>query len=128
VSSGAALGGSFGLDAMIDDNRSLYVLDTTPGSEGAYAARFYFDPNSIAMASGNAHLLFKTMDGASRSVYQIELRSYQGDYQIRSQALKDSGSATSTSWFRLHDDVHAIETIWQASSADGASDGSWRYG
>ena len=124
VSSGAALGGSFGLDAMIDDNRSLYVLDTTPGSEGAYAARFYFDPNSIAMASGNAHLLFKTMDGASRSVYQIELRSYQGDYQIRSQALKDSGSATSTSWFRLHDDVHAIETIWQASSADGASDGS----
>ena len=124
MSPGAALGGAFGLQAEIDDNHSLYVVDTTPANESAYAARFYFDPNSIAMASGNAHLLFKALDAASRSVHQIELRSYQGDYQIRTQALSDSGSATSTSWFRLHDDVHAIETIWRASSADGASDGS----
>ena len=124
VSPGAALGGAYGLQADIDDNRSLYVVDTTPANESAYAARFYFDPNGIAMASGNAHVLFKAMDAASRTVYQIELRSYQGDYQIRAQALGDTGSATNTSWFRLHDDVHAIETIWQAASADGASDGS----
>ncbi|MFZ2102956.1 MAG: right-handed parallel beta-helix repeat-containing protein, partial [Oricola sp.] len=124
VSSGAALGGAYGLQADIDDNRSLYVVDTTPANESAYAARFYFDPNSIVMASGNAHLLFKALDGASRTVYQIELRSYQGDYQVRGQALGDGGGLTSTPWFRLHDDVHAIETIWQAATADGGSDGS----
>ncbi|MCJ7513447.1 MAG: right-handed parallel beta-helix repeat-containing protein, partial [Anaerolineales bacterium] len=123
VSLGAALGGAYGLQAAIDDDRALYVVDTTPANESAYAARFYFDPNGIAMASGNAHLLFKALDAASRTVYQIELRSYQGDYQIRAQALGDSGGATNTSWFRLSDDLHLLEVVWRAASGDVAPDG-----
>jgi hypothetical protein len=124
VSSEAALGGSYGLQAVIDDNRAIYVVDTTPAGETSYSVRFYFDPNSIAMASGNAHVIFKAVDAASRTAYQIELRSFQGDYQLRAYAPWDSDGAYATPWIRIWDDPHLIEVFWQAASADGAGDGS----
>ena len=123
VSPEAAIGGTFGLQAVLDDNRSIYVVDTTPAGEGIYAARFYFDPNAIVMASGNAHVIFKAMDAASRTAFQVELRSFQGDYQVRAYAPWDSGGAYNTPWFRIGDDWHLIEVLWQAASADGAGDG-----
>jgi hypothetical protein len=58
VSATAALVGSNGLQALINDNNSLYVADDTPITEARYRARFYYDPNSITMASGNAHYIF----------------------------------------------------------------------
>lgn len=57
VTSGAALVGSYGMSAVIDDNNAIYVTDDSPNGETHYRARFYFDPNSISMSSGNTHSL-----------------------------------------------------------------------
>ena len=119
----AAIGGAFGLQTVVDDNRAIYVVDTTPAGEKTYSGRFYFDPNGISMASGNAHVIFKAMDATPRTAFQVELRSFQGDYQVRASAPWDSGGAYNSPWFRIRDEGHLIVVIWQAASADGVGDG-----
>jgi len=45
VNPAAALAGSQGLRAVIDDSNMVYVRDDSPHSEARYRVRFYFDPN-----------------------------------------------------------------------------------
>jgi hypothetical protein len=74
ASTAAALVGSYGLQARIDDNNSIYVRDDTPALETQYRASFRFDPNSITMSSGNAHYIFYGYSGTSTVVLRIEFR------------------------------------------------------
>jgi hypothetical protein len=126
VSPEAAIGGSYGMRAVLDDNRTIFVVDETPGSERAYQVRFYFDPNSISMASGNAHVLFLAMNGSGQASFRTELRSFQGDYQIRDVALQDNGGQIYADWVPLTDGLHFLETRWQAASGTDVSDGTLR--
>ena len=43
----AALAGTFGLQAMVDDTASLYVQDNSPDDEPRYRARFAFHPKDF---------------------------------------------------------------------------------
>ncbi len=121
----AALVGSRGLQAAINDNNSIYVTDDTPNTEPHYRARFYFDPNSIVMGKGNAHYVFRGYAGSGTSVavVQIEFRFSSGRYQLRSAVLNDATTWTSSSWFTISDAPHYIELDWQAATAIGANDG-----
>ena len=92
VSATAALVGSQGMQAVIDDAVSIYVNDDTPNAEPRYRARFYFDPNSITMASGDAHFIFKGFAGTATEVLQVEFRNSAGAYQIRAKLLNDSSA------------------------------------
>lgn len=55
VTAAAALNGTFGLAALIDNTTVMYVLDNSPTNEARYRARFYFDPNAITMTMGDLH-------------------------------------------------------------------------
>jgi subtilisin family serine protease len=123
VNSAAALSGSYGMLAALDDNNAIYVTDETPNAETRYRARFYFDPNSIAMASNNAHYVFFGYSGSSIQVARIELRFYKGSYQLRGALRNDGNSWTSSSWIPISDVSHFIEIDWRASTASGASNG-----
>ena len=123
VSPAAVLVGSRGLQAVIDDNIALYVTDDRPNGEPRYRARFYFDPNSIPMVSGNAHHLFYGYTGTSTVVLRLEFRFSGGVYQIRTALLNDSTSWTNSSWFTLSDAPHFIELDWRAATAPGANNG-----
>ena len=50
---------------MIDDNGAISVTDDTPNTEPRYRVRFYFDPNSIAMVSGDGHNLLLGYSGSA---------------------------------------------------------------
>ena len=126
VTTEAAIGGSYGLQAVLDDNRSIYVVDETPAMEDAYQVRFYFDPNSISMASGNAHVLFLAMNASGQASFRTELRSFQGDYQIRDVALQDNGAQIYTDWVPLTDELHSLETRGQVASGTDVGDGTLR--
>ncbi|MEO7839299.1 MAG: hypothetical protein ABIU06_08115, partial [Anaerolineales bacterium] len=89
VSPSAALVGTQGMQAVIDDANTIYVTDDSPNAEPRYRARFYFDPNSITMASGDAHFIFKGFAGTSTDVFQVEFRNSSGAYQIRGKLLND---------------------------------------
>jgi hypothetical protein len=119
----AALSGSQGLRFVIDDNNPVYVADDRPDAEMHYRARFYFDPNGLAMASGNAHYIFTGATDASKEIVRLTLRYSNGSYQLSAGMLNDNSNWTNTPWFPLTDSPHSIELEWQAASAPGANNG-----
>ena len=124
VNASAALVGSKGLQAVVDNTGAIYVTDDTPNAETRYRARFYFDPNSISMASGNAHYIFYGYSGTSTVVSRVELRYSSGNYQLRAAVRNNSSTWTSSNWFTISDAPHFIEIDWRAATAPGANNGS----
>jgi hypothetical protein len=123
VSSAATLVGSQGLQAVIDDSNSMYLTDDRPNAEPRYRARFYFDPNSLTMVSGEAHFIFKGFTDTSTDVLQVEFRNSSGAYQLRAKLLNDSSAFVVTNWFTISDAAHFIELDWRAAIAAGANNG-----
>lgn len=123
ASTSSAAFGTYGMQAVIDDNTAIYVTDDVPAAEPRYRARFYFDPNSITMASGNAHYIFIGYTGTSTAVLRIEFRFSSNSYQIRAQLVNDSTTWTSSSWFTISDALHFVEVDWKAATASGANNG-----
>jgi PKD repeat protein len=116
--------GAQGMLVVIDDNRAIYVCDNRPNTEPHYRARFYFDPNSIKIANGNAHHIFYGYSGTSKVVLRVEFRFSSGKYQLRTALLNDATTWKNSGWFTISDAPHFIELDWQASSAAGANNGS----
>jgi uncharacterized protein YjiK len=123
VSGTAALIGSNGMRAVIDDNNSIYATDDRPTAEPRYRARFYFDPNSILMASGDAHYIFNGFTGTSPAVLAVQFRQSSGAYQVRAGLLNDSSVWVNANWFTISDAPHFIEFDWRAATGVGANDG-----
>jgi len=123
VSTAAALVGSRGLQAVIDDNNSIYVTDDRPTAEPRYRARFYFDPSPIRMGNGDAHFIFEGYTGTAITVLQVEFSRSSGKYQVRARLLNDGTTWTQTSWFIISDASHFIELDWRAATAVGANNG-----
>ena len=121
------LGSTYELQATINDNNPLYVVDQTPNNEPRYRARFYFEPNSISMAEGDFFYLFQALDASSMPNIRIEFRYQSGSYQVRSQAIDDEEIWNSNPWTNINDTHHAIEIDWQAASAIGANNGSLTF-
>ncbi len=123
VSAAAALVGSSGLQAVIDDNVAIYVTDDAPNAEPRYRARFYFDPNTITMASGDTHYIFYGLAGTSTPVVRVWFRFSVGNYQLRAGLRNDSNTWTNTAWFTIGDAAHFVEFDWRAATAAGANNG-----
>ena len=123
ANSASALVGSQGMQAVIDDSNTIYVTDDSPNAEPRYRVRFYFDPNSISMASGDAHFIFKGFSSTSIDLLQLELRNSAGAYQVRAKLLNDSSAFVVTNWFTINDASHFIELDWRAATAAGANNG-----
>ena len=124
VSVASALIGAQGMQAALDDNNTIYVTDDSPNIEPRYRARFYFDPNSIPMFSGDAHYIFKAFRGTSTEVLRIEFRQSAGSYQLRIALLDDSDTWINSTWFTISDASHFIELDWRAPTAVAANNGS----
>src|SRR5688572_15383634 len=125
VSTSAALSGTQGMQALIDDSTTIYVRDDSPNAEPRYRMRFYFDPNSISMASGNTHFIFKGFMGTVTEVLRMEFRQSSGAYQINASLLNDGSAWIYTNWFTISDAAHFIELDWQAATAANGSLTLW---
>lgn len=121
VTSGASLHGSYGLQAVINDNNAMYVTDETPDAATRYRARFYFDPNSITMDNGDLHYIFYGYAGITTGVVRLEFRYSAGAYQIRAAAINNGSTWTNTGWFSISDAPHAFEIDWQASTSGNSN-------
>ncbi|MBI3241432.1 MAG: LamG domain-containing protein [Chloroflexi bacterium] len=127
VSTQAALVSAKGMQAVIDDNNSIYVRDDTPAALRLYRARFYFDPNSIPMTSGNAHYIFYGYNASSTVVLRVEFTKTTV-YQLRAGLLNDTSTGwTTTGWFTITDAPHFIELYWRASKAPGLNNGGLTF-
>jgi hypothetical protein len=118
--------GACSLRAVIDDNVSIYVTSNHPNAESRYRARFYFNPNSISMASGDLHTILLGRTGSGASVFTVQLNNNTGTntgYRIRTQIFNDAGSSTNGTYFGITNATHYIEIDWQAATAAGANNG-----
>ena len=127
ASAASALVGNQGMQALIDDNNTIYVTDDNPNAEPTYRARFYFDPNSIPMLSGDAHFIFKGFMGTSTEVLRTEFRQSAGSYQLRMGLLDDGATWINSNWFTISDASHFIEMDWHAATGVGANNGSLTF-
>ncbi|MCB8984106.1 MAG: S8 family serine peptidase [Ardenticatenaceae bacterium] len=123
VSDTAAMAGTKGLSALIDDRRGMYLRDDSPQNETRYRVGFRFDPNGVSMAGGNMHRLLAGVNGTVE-VFNLDIRFRSGAYQLRAGLRTDVGTYAYTAWYALADAPHTIELDWQAASAAGANDGS----
>jgi hypothetical protein len=119
VTTGAALTGTFGMEAVISNNNAMYVTDDSPVAETQYRARFYFDPNTIAMANGDSHYIFYGYTGTATVVLRIEFHKVAAGYQVRASQLNNSGTFLTTSYFAVSDAPHPIEVFYQTGASNG---------
>jgi uncharacterized repeat protein (TIGR01451 family) len=127
VSPAAALVGAQGMNALINDNVAMFVTDDRPNAEPRYRARFYFDPNGIVMANGDAHYLFYGYQGTTQVVVRVELRRANNNYQLRAALINDATTWRSTSFVTINDIPYMIELDWQAATATGVNNGALTF-
>jgi hypothetical protein len=127
ITTAAALVNSRGLQARINDNTALNVRDDRPNAEKRYLARFHFDPNSIAMAQGDWHYIFRGFSGTSTAVFQVHFRYNKNAYELRAGLLDDGTTWRYTAWFTISDAPHQLEVDWRAASSPGANNGSLTF-
>lgn len=134
VTAPSAMVGIYGMQAVIDDNNKLYARDESPNAEKRYRARFYFDPNSVSMANGDAHFIFLgTQTGAVDPSVRLEFNCSGGNcpgpgatYRLRVNLPDDPADPThwtSTSYINVSDATHIIEFDWQAATSSAVHDG-----
>jgi hypothetical protein len=128
----AALDGSFGLSAFVNDTQSLFVEDETPAADGAeacYRMRFLFDPNDFdpGEAAGRRRVrLFLALQTspATARVFVIVLRRLNGAYSVMARARRDDGSRANTGFTPIGPGPHSIQVEWHRASGPGMNDGS----
>lgn len=118
VNPAAAMDGALGMRALINDNRSIFVSDATPLNESAYRVAFFFDPNSIRMIGGNAFTIFNATNSAGKVVFNLVMRRYSGQYQLRAGVTSNNFSWRYTGWYAISDAPHLVEIDWKASQPD----------
>ena len=123
VSTAAALQQTYGMRAGVNSNTSIYVTDSSPANEARYRSRFYFNPNSITMASGNAHYLLYGLTGTGVVTVRLEFGWSGTSYRIRAAASNNSTTFTTTPWFNISNAPHYIEIDWRAATGSGTNDG-----
>jgi RHS repeat-associated protein len=122
VSSSAALSGSYGMQAVINDLTEITATDYSPTNEGLYRARFQFDPNSIIIPSGNGFSIMET-GTANGNGYRLMLSEDSGGYKLQAQTMSDAGTWIAGSMVNIPDAPQVIEVEYKAASAAGADDG-----
>jgi len=106
----------------------MYVRDDSPNADIQYRVRFYFDPNSTSMASGDyLYILQGYATSSNAIVLRVEIKNNGGVYQVRAKILNNSGSWQSTSYVTITDAPHSLEVYWRAASAAGVNDGQLTF-
>jgi hypothetical protein len=126
VSTTAALIGSHGLQAVLDDAFPITLTDESPTAEARYRARFYFDPNSIAMGNLESHTIFLGISNTT-NILRVELRYSNGAYQLQARVIRDNNTWLNSPWLAISDSSHYVELDWRAATNSGASDGGLTF-
>jgi len=109
----AALAGSYGMRATFTNTTTMFARDDSPNAEPRYRARFFFNPNSISMASGDYITLLQGLDAGGQIVFAVQFNRSSTGYQLRARAY-DSTLATNvnTSYVNISNAVHSVEVDW----------------
>lgn len=124
VSAAAALGGSYGLQCVIDDTTAIYgqkSLGTWPGSAVSMRLRFYIHPNGLTMANGDQ---FFVCNPSGTFPFTIYLRYSAGNYQAHFEYYADGGGFVDSHNTNITNAKHYIELLVRRAASAVSGDGS----
>lgn len=120
---------TYGLKCTIDDTVAIYGTrnETVPASN-EIRFRAYIDPNGLTMAAADLfNFLQPRSSGPQLTLCNLSLyRTAGGDYQIRTTATEDTGSAA-PDFATISDDEHYVEVHIVRATSDVASDGTVQW-
>jgi len=136
ASPAAAMVGSFGLEAVVDDTAPLYVQDDLwawlPGieDESYFHASFRFDPNGFDPGEAEGALRTRIFIGfqatPQRRLFALVLRRRGGQFSLMGRVREDDNREVDTGFVDITDDPHLIEVDWHQSSSADARNGLYR--
>lgn len=128
ISTAGALTGTYGMAVEVNDVEPAFVRDGSPNNESSYEARFYFDPNGLALNSGN-FTIFRLRGLGDPAVLVVDLGYGPGDeyYQLEVSVQEDDGEWVFYPVSLVTDGPHSVEISWGAASESGVEDGWLRY-
>jgi hypothetical protein len=119
-------GTAFGIQALVNDTNSLYVVDDTPIYESRYRGRFYFDPNGFDPGEASSHFrtrIFIAFDPSGLRVITVVLKRQGGAYSLETRVRRNDGTRADTGFVPISDGPHVVELDWQRATGPGVSDG-----
>ena len=129
VNAGAALHGSQGLRAVVDDTAGLWVQDSSPVDEARYRARFYFDTNGFdpgeALDKRRVMLFVAFEENPNRRLVTIVLRRLDGAYSVRGTVRLDDHTLAESPFVPITDGTHYVEFDWKRATGPDAEDGQF---
>ena len=112
------------MTALIDDAIKIYgQINLNPPSTNEIRLRYYIDPNSLTMASGNDFANCRFSDGVLLYVFSGNLRNSSGNYTVRIHYCEDAGYGGSVDSGTITDAEHYIEIHCVRSTSDVANNG-----
>ncbi|HEX2698253.1 MAG TPA: hypothetical protein VHM28_11135, partial [Anaerolineales bacterium] len=113
--------GNYSLLVEINDNNDTYVQNNLSSGQSSYRARFYFNPNSIALyddghGGGDSLVLFNG-NTSSGSVLKVTLHRSNGVYQVRESFKDNNGTWQDGDWYTIANKWNVIEVDWQAGTS-----------
>jgi hypothetical protein len=129
VTAGAALEGTMGLAASIDDTSSLFVRDCLPSNEPRYRASVLLDPNGVDPGETMGHRRLRVLlafdEALDARVITLVLRRLAGSYALRARVRRDDGTRANTAFIPISDAPHAVQFDWRRSDGPGSANGSF---
>lgn len=124
VTAGAAMGGSsYGMACLLNDASNWsgyhYPIGNT---SGMIRTRFYVDPNSAAIVSGDMVTALNCYN-ASVWVLSVRLQRTGTTYYIYAQTINDEGTTVATSTYTITDAPHYVEVYLKREVSNGSNDG-----
>ncbi len=129
MSAWAALEGDWGAAIQIGTPASSGALFglSLPAVPRRLGARFGFDPNGLAMASGSRAVLLTTPTTSGGRAFRVFLDpAAGGGYLLRIEARRDDGTAALSPPIPVTDAPHSVEVDWQRSPTEPAGTGFYR--
>lgn len=134
VSNLAAMSGSYGLQAVVDDGEPLYVQEDVTRHQpwhdpSYYHVSFRFDPNGFDSSSGRGVLrtrIFAAFEKRpERRLITLALRRRDGQFALTARVRQDDNREVTTGFVDITDDAHLIELVWHRAWP-GARNGMFR--
>jgi ELWxxDGT repeat protein len=129
VEPAAALHGTLGMAAHVDDTAGLFVVDESPNNELRYRARFYLDPNGFDPGEANGKFRVRVFLGLEEApvlrLITVVLRRIGGQYALMGRVRLDDGTRAQTPFFSITDGLHLVEVDWTWSEGPDANNGTF---
>ena len=103
----AAMVGSYGMELTCNDTNNHYGVKAFTIDTDDIRFRYYFDPNSISMSSGDAHAQTRIQcDGTYSSITElctVRFRENSGNYQVQLRVVDDNNNDDYTTFTNISD-------------------------